>query len=264
MRKQLAISQAIGTGHFAKKQLMSSSSLISWAHSSRFQIGLYLAKQFAGQRVLDYGCGDGTFLAMILNGKHAPAKAVGAELSDNTVRECQERLGQRGLDFVQIEKLGDSVHREAYDAIFCMEVLEHVVDVDGVLDQLFRLLAPGGRLYVSVPIETGIPIIVKQAARRIAGWRGLADYPGNAPYTFREYLASIFAGQRQHMPRPIYKENDGGAHHDHKGFNWRALKARLSLRFLIERQVSSPIIWLPPAVASQVWFLARKPGPVRG
>jgi hypothetical protein len=47
-------------------------------------------------------------------------------------------------------------------------------------------------------------------------------------------------------------------YHDHKGFNWRALADRLTTRFTIDRVGASPIAWLGPAFATQVWFVARK------
>jgi hypothetical protein len=97
---------------------------------------------------------------------------------------------------------------------------------------------------------------VKQAARCIAGWRGIGDYPGTSPYSWREYAASVFAGARQHLTRPVY----GGdtPFHDHKGFNWMALRDKLSRRFLIQRVVASPLPRLGAHLATQVWFVARK------
>jgi hypothetical protein len=46
--------------------------------------------------------------------------------------------------------------------------------------------------------------------------------------------------------------------HDHKGFNWMALRNRLARRFVIDRVVASPLSWLGPHLATQVWFVARK------
>jgi hypothetical protein len=51
-------------GHYARKQIGCSSRLISWSHQRRFQAGLELTAPLQGKLVLDYGCGDGTFLAM--------------------------------------------------------------------------------------------------------------------------------------------------------------------------------------------------------
>lgn len=252
------VSDSLREGHYARKQIFSRSRLISWSHRSRFDIGLKLARQFAGKRILDYGCGDGTFLGMLMESTGHPLKAIGAETRLATVKDCRARFGgAKGLGFVEIAELEAPDHTNAYDALFCMEVLEHVVDVEPLLDLFERLLAADGTLLISVPIETGLPLIVKQNVRRVAGWRGIGDYPGTGSYTLRELAASVFAGRRQHITRPVLDDGGGMAFHDHKGFNWMALRESLSRRFVIEHTLSSPVTWLTPHLASQVWFVAR-------
>jgi SAM-dependent methyltransferase len=250
--------QPISDGHFAKKQIFCKDSLISWSHRRRFHLGLSLAQQFAGKRVLDYGCGDGTFLAILMAQPAAPAMAQGAELLPETVNNCRDRLGADNLNFVLLDELDHDEYRGAYDAVICMEVLEHMVDVESVIDRFVRLLAPSGKLLISVPVETGIPLLIKQAARRIAGWRGIGDYPGTTSYTLSEYCMGVFAGSRQSIARPIHRDANNRATHDHKGFNWMALRQSLAERFVIERTLGSPFKWLTPHLASQVWFIASR------
>ncbi len=247
-------------GHYAKKQIFSKSWLISWSHRGRFDMGLQLAAQFAGSRVLDYGCGDGSFLAMLMNSPTHPAIAVGAELQPEVVQDCRARLGTKaGLSFVVNEELAAPEHQGVYDAVICMEVMEHVLEIRPILDQFARLLSPSGKLLISVPVETGLPLLVKEAVRRFAGWRGIGDYPGTTSYTVGEFSTSLLAnGKRQHIVRPIHKNPDGTGSHDHKGFNWMVLRELLGQMFEIESVVGSPINWLPPHLASQVWFLAHK------
>jgi SAM-dependent methyltransferase len=254
-----ALSKAITDGHFASKQLASKSRLISWSHQGRFDAGVYLAREFAGKRVLDYGSGDGSFLAMLINGDAAPARAVGAELQANVVEDCRSRLGSASLRFVLLDELNAAEHQSSYDAVICMEVLEHVLDPDSLLQKFACLLSPSGQLLLSVPVETGLPLLVKQSVRRVAGWRGIGDYPGTTGYSFGELARSVFAkGTRQHIRRPIHTNPDGSTFHDHKGFNWMVLQKQLQRGFEVERIVGSPLRWLTPHLASQVWFVARK------
>ena len=250
----------ISNGHFAKKQFFSRSGLISWSHHRRFEVGLRLARQFAGKRVLDYGCGDGSFLAMLMQSRAHPNAAVGVEIDSQVVADCSARFSvQAGLTFILEGELERPQHRGAFDAVICMEVLEHMVEIEPVLDKFTRLLAPEGLLLVSVPIETGPPLLVKQAARRFAGWRGIGDYPGTSSYSMGELAASLFAsGKRQHITRPIHTSASGGQFHDHKGFNWMMLREMLCRKFCLEQTKASPVAWLSPFLASQVWFLLRK------
>lgn len=254
-----SLNDAISEGHYAKKQLLCKDWLIAWSHRSRFEMGLELAREFSGKRVLDYGCGDGTFLAMLMSDASAPGSAIGVEAHAILVDDCRARFGKHsGLSFISDDKLNDSAHAAAYDAVFCMEVLEHVVQLNTVLDRLSYLLSPTGKLFVSVPVETGLPLLVKQSARRIAAWRGLGDYKYTSAYTPGEYWKSIFAGSRQHITRPVYKGEGDYTYHDHKGFNWMRLRKILAERYEIERTFSSPRVCFSPHFASQVWFVARK------
>jgi SAM-dependent methyltransferase len=249
---------AIERGHYARKQILSRDRLVAWSHGRRFETGVSLARGFKGQRVLDYGCGDGTFLAMTLLTDEAPALAVGAELSREMVNECQARYRDEArLQFVRVDELASIDHLGRYDAVFCMEVFEHVVDWEPELKRLETLLAPGGKLIVSVPVETGFPLVIKQTVRRIAGWRRIGHYPGTSAYSLSEMAASIFAGGRQHMKRPVF-DGAAGPFHDHKGFNWMVLKGRLSLQFVVERVLASPFPWLGPHFATQAWFVCRR------
>ena len=253
------LSKAINDGHFANKQLGSNSRLIAWSHRGRFVVGVSLAQQFVGKRVLDYGCGDGGFLAMLMNSGAPPAQAVGMELQASVVEECRARLGSDYLKFVLQDELDAAEHRAAYDAVICMEVLEHMLNPDSLLQKFARLLSPSGKLLVSVPVETGLPLLVKQSVRRLAGWRGIGDYPGTTGYSFGELAKSLFAtGTRQHIRRPILSNPGGDEFHDHKGFNWMVLRERLRRDFEIESVVGSPVTWLTPHLACQVWFIARK------
>ena len=246
-------------GHYAAKQIFCRDSLIAWSHRRRFEVGLRLARRFSGKRILDYGCGDGTFLALLHAGPSPPLAAVGAELDDVQVDDCWKRFaGRPALGFMRIVDLDDASHTGAFQGVVCMEVLEHVVTLDVVLQRLWRVLAADGSLLVSVPVETGIPLIVKQAVRRVAGWRGIGDYPGTSPYRLSELWSSVIAGPRPHLQRPIFGVGGPMPFHDHKGFNWMALRRKLTAYFDVEETVAAPLPWLGPHLATQVWFAGRK------
>jgi SAM-dependent methyltransferase len=249
---------AARAGHYARKQIYSRARLVAWSHRRRFETALDLARPFAGKRLLDYGCGDGTFLGMLMAGPFAPAVAVGVERHPSFVDDCRRRYAdQAGLAFVLVDDLDDPAHQGRYDAVFCMEVLEHVVALEPILERLTRLLAPGGRLVVSVPVETGLPLVVKQMVRRVAGWRGIGHYPGTSSYRWRELAAGVLAGRRPHIERPVFDHGDG-PFHDHKGFNWMAAGDTLRQYFDIERTAGSPVGWLGPHLSTQAWFVARR------
>src|SRR4029450_14068804 len=78
------------SGDYARKQLYCRSALVRWSHGSRFELARALVQARAGGRLLDYGCGDGTFVAMV----HASFKeAMGVEVDPRQLAACQTRLG---------------------------------------------------------------------------------------------------------------------------------------------------------------------------
>lgn len=242
-------------GHFARKQMGSSSRLVSWVHRSRFEYAQELFERFGGGRVVDVGCGDGTFLAMLMRSGSPPESAVGLELRDVVVADCRARYGDIDrLEFIQRPSTFVDDNERAFDTVICMEVLEHIIELETAVDELARLTRAGGRIIISVPVETGIPFVAKQTMRTLLGWRGIGDYPGITAYTAGEYWKSVFAGRQQHIVRPILEEA-GFESHDHKGFNWRVLKRLLERQFVLDRITGTPIPWLPASLNSQVWFV---------
>src|ERR1051326_963191 len=259
MRDVAISNQCIQEGHFAKKQLFSRNRLIAWSHRRRLQVGLELAQEFNGKRVLDYGCGDGSFLAMLMQGSAPPLAAVGVEVDPRVIADNRKRFSdQRAVDFELENELDKLSEPSTFDVVICMEVLEHMIEIEPLLERFARLLTPSGKLLVSVPVETGPPLLLKQAARRLAGWRGIGDYPGTTSYTLRELIKGLLAnGKRQHIIRPIHTGSDGRRFHDHKGFNWMRLRNLMGGRFYLEKTRTSPV-GLSPLLASQIWFLLRK------
>src|SRR5687768_7022879 len=232
------LNSAIRSGRYARKQIFSRDRLVAFSHARRFDMAISLARPFRGMRVMDFGSGDGTFLAMLMMTPHAPAVGVGAELASDVVSDCRRRYEKEPrLQFVQVDELERPAHVKRYDAVFCMEVLEHVVDWGPELARMARLLSPGGKLVVSVPVEIGLPVVVKQIVRQVAGWRKIGHYPGTTPYSWGELASAVLAGNRQHLTRPVFDTGNGPTH-DHKGFNWKVLRDHLSRQFVIEQIVA--------------------------
>ena len=85
----LANQQLLAGGAYARKQLYCKDRIVAWSHDSRFRTGRRLAEAFAGARLLDYGCGDGTFLALVHD---LFPEAVGADLDPKQTADCARRF----------------------------------------------------------------------------------------------------------------------------------------------------------------------------
>jgi SAM-dependent methyltransferase len=102
-----------------------------------------LVRRHAGEprNALDFGAGIGTFSDSL----GLPADRVHCVEPDAAARKRLAAAGYRVHDSLE------SVPDQSVDYVFTLNVLEHIDDDDAVLAEIFRVLAPGGRLFVYVP-----------------------------------------------------------------------------------------------------------------
>ena len=244
----------LNDGEYARKQIYCPSLVVRWSHGSRFELARRLVAPYAGGRLLDYGCGDGTFVAMA----HADFREIaGLDVDPGQIAECRRRLGDLpGVRFALTRDLATAAPGP-WDAVTCMEVLEHCVEEERrrVLDVLAAAAGRTGRVIISVPIEIGPSVAGKQAFRALAGLRRLGDYEHREKYSVGEMVRSI-AGLPVRRVAFDGRDADGPyRYYGHKGFDYRELAREIEARFTIERRLFSPIGWLGPALNSQAWFV---------
>ncbi len=230
---------------------------MAWSHGSRFELARRLVAPAAGGRLLDYGCGDGTFVAMV---HEAFAETRGVDVEPEQIEGCRARLGDlAGVSFGLTADLSPA-DTGAWAAVTCMEVLEHCLEAERrrIIDELSRLCAPAGRVIISVPIETGPSLIGKQFFRALAGLRGLGDYAHRERYSPIELARSVLG---RPVPRVVY-EGQGAlgpfAYYGHKGFAWPDVETEIAARLVIDARLFSPLPRAGFLLNSQVWFVCTK------
>ncbi len=116
-------------------------------HLSRY----YWARQFVqSMRVLDVGCGSGYGSALLA--ESGAASVVGIDVADDAIRYAKTRYrGNSNITFATgaAEKL--PLATAAVDVVVCFELIEHVAAQDAVLDEITRVLRPGGLAVLSTP-----------------------------------------------------------------------------------------------------------------
>jgi ubiquinone/menaquinone biosynthesis C-methylase UbiE len=110
-----------------------------------------------GDLVLDIGCGEGRHSIGLYVDREV--NAIGIDLStedlkiaksrikDFTVTDTNKSSCAFGVGDIQSLPFKDN----AYDAVICSEVLEHLESLDNAVSEIVRVLKPGGVLAVSVP-----------------------------------------------------------------------------------------------------------------
>jgi SAM-dependent methyltransferase len=112
-----------------------------WQHQSPYLdiVGwvLDLAGVARGLRVLDVGCGNGTYL-QALRARHVAA--VGLDLSPGMLRSAGHR------EVVNADVVALPVRDASFDIVLAPHMLYHVADRAQAIRELRRVLIPGGRL----------------------------------------------------------------------------------------------------------------------
>lgn len=99
----------------------------------------------AGGKVLDYGSGGGTYLSYFHS---RGVDIVGAEISDVMLDACRKA----GLQMHKVESF-DVIPFEdnAFDVVYLMQVFEHLRSPRRFMQELSRILKPGGTLHLALP-----------------------------------------------------------------------------------------------------------------
>ena len=136
-----------------------------------------------GAKVLDVGCGAGLLSeAMALTG----AEVTAIDLAPELVRTARLHALESG---VQVDYRVQSVEALAaerpggFDAVTCMEMLEHVPDPGAVIDACAALLRPGGTLFVSTLNRTPAAF-----ALAIVGAEYIAGLLPKGTHQYRDFI----------------------------------------------------------------------------
>ena len=113
-------------------------------------------------KLLDVGCGNGEFLAMM---QQAGWDVSGVEPDPTAAQVSSERLN---ITVPTVDLEGASFPSKSFDAITLSHVLEHVYDPIGVLRECRRILKPAGHVVIVTPNIGSLG-----HARFGGNWRGL-------------------------------------------------------------------------------------------
>lgn len=174
----------------------------------RVQAVLSALGELDGKRVLDAGCGSGRYLRL-LSRRFPGASLSGCDLSPAMLSRLPEAIDKRQGTLLSLPYPDGS-----FDAVLCVEALEHCPDPARACREMARLLAPGGRLVVidkDVRLEGVLATEPWErwfASEEVVGWLSEAGLdarcrpvasPANAP----EGLFLAWSGTRVDHSAPL-------------------------------------------------------------
>jgi SAM-dependent methyltransferase len=210
----------------------------------------------AGTRCLDYGCGDGIRYGKML--RERGVQHIGFDISANAVGQAKAQ----GLDVRLLTAEGQtSLEDGAVDAAICFEVLEHLMEPDRALREIFRCLRPGGHALLSVP---NAAFYTQRLEFLLTGF----FCPGGSPHTARKspwcdphirfYNPAMFRNLAQSVGFEIAEARG-------EAFSFRSLPMVWRTKALhpLMDALSLPVSWLgrvwPSLFAGRIFLVAMKP-----
>ena len=143
--------------------------------------------EVTGKKILDIGCGKGKFARPL---QAAGAQVLGIDISQ-ALLDVAKSLS-RGITYTLGSATRIPAASSTFDGATCVEVLEHVPDLDMALKEIVRVLKPGGRLVVIDKNIAGFhpvwpyPIALhKWQLERKNQWM----YPADGPFRERWFTA---------------------------------------------------------------------------
>ena len=119
------------------------------------------------EHVLDIGCGDGRITAEIA--KHIPnGVVVGIDISENMINDAKKSFGAiSNVSFVQTDAT-TFMSDKKFDIVVSFATLHWIKHQKKVLQNIFAVLKPGGRLYFIMAATNKGPISTVFASKK---WR---------------------------------------------------------------------------------------------
>jgi len=151
----------------------------------------YLPHLRAGDRVLDVGCGNGTF---VVRAARKCRRIVGMEYDPRNLAVAARMAREAGVANAAL--LAQDItapfpfRDRTFDAVLFLDVIEHIHPRVEVLREIHRVLADGGRLLVSAPNRD----TRWRRTLRDAGLFAYSDPDHKIEYTRDEFVAELRAG----------------------------------------------------------------------
>jgi ubiquinone biosynthesis O-methyltransferase len=139
-----------------------------------------------GEVVLDAGCGSGVVTAHMAS---KGVSAVGVDLVEDCVKFAARQFGNTSTCYLVASLDAMPFETDTFDKVVCMEVVEHLEHLEPVIQELHRILKPGGLLFITCPNKHSLwPLIEKSVdmlrmGPKMAGAQHVRDF---TPKSFEE------------------------------------------------------------------------------
>jgi 2-polyprenyl-6-hydroxyphenyl methylase/3-demethylubiquinone-9 3-methyltransferase len=114
--------------------------------ASHFSLDLDQNFSFSSLSLLDVGCGGGLLCEPFAR---LGTKVTGIDASKNNIEVAKIHAQKTNLQIQYLNKMPEEIINKKFDIILCMEVIEHVDNVELFIESCFKLLSKNGIIFFS-------------------------------------------------------------------------------------------------------------------
>src|SRR6056300_1096979 len=119
--------------------------------SNHFNLNLDEDKPFKNLKILDVGCGGGLLCEPL---SRLGANVTGIDAAKTNIEVAKIHMEQSGLDINYLNKKPEDIENKLYDVVLCMEIIEHVENVNFFIQSCINLLKPNGLIFFATLNKT--------------------------------------------------------------------------------------------------------------
>jgi len=106
----------------------------------------YFGESLKEKKLLDIGSSTGIISHYL--SQHLK-KVIGTDIDTKAVQFAREKFQKPNLDFFIRDAMDLKFSRESFDIVTCAQIYEHVPDSQKLMDEIYRVLKPGGVCFFS-------------------------------------------------------------------------------------------------------------------
>lgn len=129
--------------------------IVRWLFKRRLNSALDFITRIKPNRFIDIGCGDGSFVRLInekmINEKKMDIELYGIDINPNVIHLSQQ-IGNCKFSVQDLKKT--DFPNSTFDAVVCLDTLEHIQHLEPALVEFKRILKNRGYLITSEPVES--------------------------------------------------------------------------------------------------------------
>jgi 2-polyprenyl-3-methyl-5-hydroxy-6-metoxy-1,4-benzoquinol methylase len=162
----------------------------------------YLMSVYRPQQVLDIGCAKG-FLVETLRSRGI--SSYGVDISQYALSQAPESI-RAFLHQVDVCKAVMPFVDSMFDFVICLEIVEHLPDVNHFLSEVQRVMKPGGLLFISTPSpgsEAAQADVTHINVQHAGWWIKRLSQSGIRTTQLSDWMWQGQQGRLGHVPEPV-------------------------------------------------------------